>query len=297
MSATALALVLVAALLHALWNLVAKTAGGDARFSLLLTIFQVLLWSPLGLWLGWQAVPHWGWPEWGAIVASAAANLVYFHTLLRGYALSDLSVVYPVARGTGPLLASLGALVLLGESMGWLGGLGLLLVIAGIFLVAGGTAMWTNMKAKAHDAAQRQRVLAGVGWGAATGVSIATYTLIDGYAIKVLAMQPVLFVYFCNVARLPMHLPAALRDGPAFVQAARAQWKHALLIALMAPLAYLLVLYALQIAPLSHVAPAREMSMLFAALLGGKLLGEGDRGLRIAGALCIGLGVAGLALG
>ena len=140
-------------------------------------------------------------------------------------------------------------------------------------------------------------MLAGVGWGAATGLAIATYTLIDGYAIKVLAMQPVLFVLLCNVVRLPMHMPAALRDGPAFMQAARAQWRHALLVAVMAPLAYLLVLYALQIAPLSHVAPAREMSMLFAALLGGRLLGEGDRSLRIAGALCIGLGVAGLALG
>ena len=293
MSLPALALVIAAALLHALWNVVAKKAGGDARFSLLLTAFQVVLWSPLGLWLGWEAVPRWGWAEWAAIVASAAANLVYFHTLLRGYAQSDLTVVYPVARGTGPLLASLGALLLLGESMGWLGGLGLLLVIAGIFLVAGGTAVW----AKAHDAAQRRRVVAGVGWGAATGLCIATYTLIDGYAIKVLAIPPVLFIFLCNVVRLPMHMPAALHDGAAFVAAARAQWKHALLIAVMAPLAYLLVLYALQMAPVSHVAPAREMSMLFAALLGGKLLGESDRGMRIAGAVCIGLGVAGLALG
>jgi drug/metabolite transporter (DMT)-like permease len=292
MSLVALGLVVVAALLHALWNVVAKKAGGDARFSLLLTGFQVVLWSPLGLWLGWSVVPSWGVAEWAVLVASAAANLVYFHTLLRGYAESDLTVVYPVARGTGPLLASLGALALLGESMGWLGGLGLLLVVAGIFFVAGGTSVWR----KVHDVAQRRRVLAGVGWGAATGLCIATYTLIDGYAIKVLAMQPVLFIYFCNVARLPMHLPAALRHGPGLLGVMRAQWKPALLIAVMGPTAYLLVLYALQLAPLSHVAPAREMSMLFAALLGGKLLGEGDRGLRIVGAVCIGLGVAGLAL-
>ena len=293
MSVAALSLVIAAALLHALWNVVAKKAGGDARFSLLLTGFQVLLWSPLGLWVGWAAVPRWGVAEWSAVVASAFANLVYFHTLLRGYAQSDLTVVYPVARGTGPLLASLGALVLLDESMGWVGALGLLLVIGGIFLVAGGTAVWT----KAHDVAQRRRVFAGIGWGAGTGLCIAAYTLIDGYAIKVLAIQPVLFIFLCNVMRLPMHMPAALRDRPAFFEAARAQWRHALLIAVMAPLAYLLVLYAVQMAPVSHVAPAREMSMLFAALLGGKLLGESDRGLRIAGALCIGLGVAGLALG
>ncbi len=236
MSLPALALVIAAALLHALWNVVAKKAGGDARFSLLLTAFQVVLAPPLGLWLGWETVPRWSWREWCTIVASAAANLVYFHTLLRGYAQSDLTVVYPVARGTGPLLASLGALVLLGETMSWLGGAGLMLVVAGIFLVAGGTAVW----ARSHDAAQRRRVLAGLGWGAATGLSIATYTLIDGYAIKVLAIQPVLFVCLCNLVRLPMHMPAALHDLPAFVQAARAQWRHALLVASMAPLAYLL---------------------------------------------------------
>ncbi|MGY4828055.1 EamA family transporter [Sphaerotilaceae bacterium SBD11-9] len=293
MSLFALCLVLVAALLHAGWNVVAKQAGGDARFSLLLTLFMVLLWLPLGLWLGWETVPQWGRAEWLAIVASAAANLVYFHTLLRGYAASELTVVYPVARGTGPLLASLGALLWLGESMGWWGGLGLLLVVTGIFLVAGGTAVW----AQAHDAARRRQVLAGVGWGAATGVCIATYTLIDGYAVKVLAVQPLLFTYFCNVVRLPMHTLAAWRDLPAFGSTCRALWKHALFIAVLAPASYMLVLHAVQLAPLSHVAPAREVSMLFAALLGGKLLGEGERGLRIAGAVCIGLGVAGLALG
>jgi drug/metabolite transporter (DMT)-like permease len=293
MSAAALALVLVAALLHALWNVVAKKAGGDGRFSLLLTAFTVVLWAPFGLWFGWDAVPRWGWREWVAVVASAAANLVYFHTLLRGYATSDLTVVYPVARGTGPLLASLGALMLLGESMGWWGGLGLLLVVVGIFLIAGGTAVWV----KAHDAALRARVLAGVGWGAATGVCIATYTLIDGYAVKVLAIQPVLFTCLCSVVRLPMHMPAALHDMPAFWRTCRAQWKHALFIAVVAPASYVLVLHAVRLAPVSHVAPAREVSMLFAALLGGSLLGERDRGLRVAGAVCIGLGVAALVIG
>ena len=68
-------------------------------------------------------------------------------------------------------------------------------------------------------------------------------------------------------------------------------------MATISPLAYVLVLYAARIAPLSHVAPAREVSMLFAALLGGHLLGERDRGWRIAGAACIAAGVAGLALG
>ena len=75
------------------------------------------------------------------------------------------------------------------------------------------------------------------------------------------------------------------------------QWKYALLVGAISPVSYVMVLYALQIAPLSHVAPAREVSMLFAALLGGHLLGEGDRLARLCGAACIGLGVVALALG
>jgi uncharacterized membrane protein len=75
------------------------------------------------------------------------------------------------------------------------------------------------------------------------------------------------------------------------------QWKYALLVGAVSPVSYVMVLYALQIAPLSHVAPAREVSMLFAALLGGHLLGEGDRLARLFGAACICLGVGALALG
>ncbi len=293
MSSAALALVLVAALLHALWNVVAKKAGGDGRFALLVASFIVVVWAPVGLWVGWDAVPRWGLGEWGLIVASGVVHLLYFHVLLRGYAASDLTVVYPVARGTAPLVASLGAVLLLGESMSGIGVLGVLAVTGGVFLIAGGPGLW----AKAHEPAQRQRVRAGVGWGASTGLLIAGYTLIDGYAVKVWLISPVLIDYFGNFARIPFMLPGALRNREAVKAAWRTQWKHALVVATVSPLAYVLVLYAVQLAPLSHVAPAREVSMLFAALFGGRLLGESDRGLRIAGALCIGLGVAGLALG
>jgi uncharacterized membrane protein len=93
-----------------------------------------------------------------------------------------------------------------------------------------------------------------------------------------------------------MVLPV-LRDVGRAKQHWHRQWKYALLVGTVSPVSYVMVLYALQIAPLSHVAPAREVSMLFAALLGGHLLGEGDRLARLCGAACIGLGVAALALG
>ncbi len=293
MSLTALTLVLIAALLHALWNVVAKKTGGDSRFMLLMALMIVVIWAPVGLWAGWSVVPQWGAVEWALIVASGLTHLVYFIVLLKGYAASDLTVVYPVARGTGPLVSSFGAVLLLGERLSWLGGLGVLAVTGGVFLIAGGPSLW----AKAHDPVQRQRVRAGLTYGVATGLLISCYTLVDGYAVKVALISPVLIDYFGNLARIPFLLPSALRDPASFAATCREKWKPALLIVLISPLAYMLVLYAAQRAPLSHVAPAREVSMLFAALLGGKLLGEGERGSRIAGAVLIAFGVAGLATG
>jgi len=86
-------------------------------------------------------------------------------------------------------------------------------------------------------------------------------------------------------------------EQQAFMASARALWRHALVLAVVSPFGYILVLYAARLAPLSHVAPAREVSMLFAALLGGRLLGEADRGLRLIGAACLAFGVVALASG
>jgi drug/metabolite transporter (DMT)-like permease len=119
--------------------------------------------------------------------------------------------------------------------------------------------------------------------------------VIDGYAVKVLLMGPVLFDYVCNLLRIPLQAPLVWRERATLPDIVRAQWKAVLAVTVMGPLAYILVLYAVQMAPLSHVAPAREVSMLFAALIGGRLLGEGDRSSRIAGACCIAAGVIALA--
>ena len=207
------------------------------------------------------------------LLASAIVHVVYFTTLLRGYRLADLTVVYPVARGTGPLLSSLGAIVWLGERLSAVAAAGVAGVAIGVFFIAGGPSLW----AKAHDPRQRERVRAGLLWGGLTGALIAGYTLIDGYAVKVLLISPILVDYVGNLLRVPFLLPAALRDRGGFVDLWRAQWRSALVIAVLGPLGYVLVLYAVQLAPLSHVAPAREVSMLFAALIGGRLLGEADR--------------------
>lgn len=292
MPATAIALVLIAALLHAGWNIVAKKSGGGAHFVLMGGLMIVLLWAPLGGVMMWRQAPGWGWREWALLLASGLTHLLYFNVLLAGYRAADLTVVYPVARGSGPLLSSLGAVLLLGEPAGWRTAAGVLAVSGGVLLIAGGPGLWRNT----HDPARRARSLAGLRWGAATGALIAVYTVVDAYAVKVLLISPILVDYVGNLLRIPFMLPQVLADRAGFVRDLKAQWQAALVLAAFSPLGYVLVLYAVQMAPLSHVAPAREVSMLFAALLGGRLLGETDRGLRLLGAACIVAGVLLLAL-
>lgn len=296
MSATAFALVLLAGVIHAFWNIVAKKAGGDSRFSLFTSVINAVLWLPLGWWLGKDIVPLWGLQEWAFVAASALLHVFYFVVLLRGYRVADLTVVYPLARGSGPLISSMVAIVFLGESLTTLGAAGIAGVVAGVFLIAGGPAMLRT--ATRHGSGEaRERTLKGVYYGLLTGLFIAGYTVVDSYAVKVLLMSPILLDYMGTLVRCVVLAPLGLKDMAETKRLWQMQWKYALVVAIFSPIAYVLVLYAVQSAPISHVAPAREVSMLFAALIGGRLLGEGDRGLRIVGAVLIALGVMALGLG
>ena len=148
-----------------------------------------------------------------------------------------------------------------------------------------------------HSPEQAQRIRKGMLYGLLTGVFIASYTVVDGYAVKVALMSPILVDYMGNFVRLGLLLPAMVRDPDQVRRQWKLQWKYAIIVGVVSPVSYVLVLYALQVAPLSHVAPAREVSMLFAALIGGHLLGEGDRLFRLIGAASIAVGVMALALG
>jgi drug/metabolite transporter (DMT)-like permease len=293
MPQSALALVVLAGFIHACWNIAAKKAGGDVRFVAFTSVVLMVFWAPVGLWVGWQQVPAWGWLEWALVLTSALLHIVYFIVLLRGYRQADLTVVYPLARGSGPLLSSMVAIFFLGEQISALGLLGILGVVGGVFLIAGGPGLWKA----AQDPQQQARVRTGIFYGGITGLFIASYTVVDGYAVKVALMSPILVDYFGNLVRLVFLTPTLLRDRPTVWALWLQQRRYALIVGIFSPVSYVLVLYALQVAPLSHVAPAREVSMLFAALLGGHLLGEKDRGLRIAGAALIAAGVMALGLG
>ncbi len=293
-SHTAFLLVILAGLIHALWNIAAKKAGGDVRFAGLTALIMAVLWAPVGLYVGWDIVPHWGRIEWLFICLSGALHVLYFIVLLRGYRKADLTVVYPLARGSGPLLSSTIAILFFNEHLSVLGTVGIFAVVAGVFLIAGGPKLIHSLRQSTVESDRQIRIKRGIFYGIFTGVFIAAYTVLDGYAVKILVLSPILVDYFGNFARIAFLMPAMLRDRQQTLLSWKKEWKYALVVGGISPVSYVLVLYAMQMAPLSHVAPAREVSMLFAAIIGGHLLDEGDRLQRVLGALCIAAGVIAL---
>ncbi len=283
-----LALVLASAILHATWNLWTKQLGPGVRSAplmWLLTAISAVAYSPFAC----AAIVHDGWrptlPVLGLLFGSAVIHVGYFLILLRGYRVGDLSLVYPVARGTGPLLASLGAIVLFGEPPS-------VLAIAGVLLVASGVVILT---ARAEFATNR-KLAAGLGYGLATGVTIAMYTLWDGGTVKRAAVPPLIFYWGGEVIRMLLFSPAALRDRAGVRAVWAAHRARVFGIALLSPLSYILILIAFRHGALSHIAPARELSILIGAWLGGRVLGEGERTRRRFAAAAFAAGVIALAL-
>ena len=276
MTTTSLLLVLLAAVCHATWNLAAKrSAHAGGVFLFWTTLLSSIAFMPWALWIMAQASFVWAWPMLAAIMASGCLHLAYSHALQTGYRKADLSVVYPIARGTGPLLSSTGAFLLLGEVPGPLRLLGLLGVVGGILLIA------TDGRFSTFS---RPGAMAGLRWGLLTGGVIATYTLVDGSAVKLLLLSPVVLDWGANLVRTALLAPQVWRNRRGAAEVMRGHWVSVWTVALLAPFGYILVLWAMQRgAPLSVVAPMREMSMMLVALLGTVLLREPVGKARLAG--------------
>jgi drug/metabolite transporter (DMT)-like permease len=286
MSGLALALVLTGAVCHAIWNIVAKKSQGGAAFVFLYGVVSIAAAVPVAAWTWARQPQHFNAAMWSAVAASALIHVFYSLTLQKAYREADFAVVYPVARGTGPMLSVLLAILLFEERPSLIGWLAVAAILAGVFVSAGAGAI--------RRGGARERRL-GVLWGMATGAFIAAYTVLDGWAIKTLGMVPILFYAAALLFRTLLQAPFALRR----VDDLRREWreKRAAIIAvgLFAPTAYALTLLAVQRAPLSYVAPVREISMLVGTFIGAGLLKEAVKPSQVAGAAIMLAGVAGLA--
>lgn len=283
----ALVLVLAAAVFHATWNLLAKRVGaGGAVFVWLFGAFSVLIYAPLALGVILLQGPHLGPAQLAFMFGSGALHLGYFVVLQRGYAVGDLSLVYPLARGTGPLLATVGAVVLLGERPGVVAVCGILLITLGVFLLT-----------REPGSFRGPGLGMGVVYGLLTGGFIAAYTLWDKHAVSVLLIPPLLQSWATTVVTVALLTPLALRHRKEALSLWRAHRPEVLGVAVLSPLSYILVLTALVFTPVSYVAPAREISILIGVLMGTQLLAEGHAASRLLAAGAMVAGVAALALG
>lgn len=281
--ATAFALIAAAACAHAAWNFFAKQARGGLPFVWLAGVCAMTAYAlpaAIQLLLDDHGVTAAGI---AFMAGSGCLHSAYFTTLQRGYATGDLSVVYPLARGTGPALSVLLAIVILGERPGPLALVGAALVIVGVLSLAAG--------------GKRRPSRAALGFALLTGVIIAAYTLWDAHAVESLAQPAIAYYWGSEVTRALVLAVPALRDREGLRTALEHDRRAILAVGLLSPLAYILVLVALTLAPVSVVAPGREASIVIASLLGTRVLGEGESRMRAVAAVAILGGIACLALG
>ena len=281
MSTAALLLVLGAALMHAGWNALTKRGRDPLVFLFCAGCLGALVYLPGALYVLWvRGFPLAALPF---VIATVLLHAIYFFALGQAYRVGDLSLVYPVARGTGVALVPILARFLFDERLSPLGTAGVALVVLGIFSLH-----------RRPGAGRAQLFAPGTGWALATGLAIAGYSLVDKAGVA--RMHPLPYVTLMEVGAALVLMPAVLPKRDVLRREWRTNWRTIVLVAAMSPGGYLLVLFAFQLSKMGYVVAAREVSIVFSALIGGLLLREGALGRRLAAAAVVAAGVVCVAL-
>ncbi|HVU67252.1 MAG TPA: DMT family transporter [Ktedonobacteraceae bacterium] len=283
MPLAALALLLVAALLHTGWNLFIKRAREKLVFTWWALLLAAVCFAPFLLQV--RTFPATVWPY---VLSSALMEAIYFLVLIGAYRFGDFSLVYPMARGAAPALLALWAALFLGERPDLAGTLGIVLLIGGL-VVVGGTTWWQQRKTSS---------IAGqaLGLALATACCVSIYSAIDGAAVRMVepAGYTVLVVGLSGVLITPLVL--VRYGGKTLLSELRGNWWRILLAGMLSLLTYMLVLLAFSFSSVSYSGAIREISVVFAAFIGWRWLGEGFGRARLLGSLLIFAGILVIAL-
>ena len=269
--------VLFAAVCHAGWNALVKVGIDPLATTALIAVGSGLV--------ALAGLPAAGVPDaaaWPWLAVSVLIHLCYFAALSESYRTGDLGQVYPIARGSAPLMTAVATTLLIGEKLSAAGWGGILALVAGVFLLS---ARGGRELAKFDRRA--------VGFALLTALTICAYSVVDGIGARA-SLNPAgygMWLFLGNALLLTAY--ALYRDGTAVVVAVRGFWGRGLIGGALQVLSYGTVLWAMTRAPIAIVATLRETSVLFGALIAVILLKEPLRALRIVAALLI---VAGLAL-
>lgn len=291
MTAVAFALVLISAVLHASWNFFLKTSGDKRVFLWAMSGLAGLLTAPTAVIFG--VVDGFGWEALGFCLGTTGLHAAYAYTLARSYESGDLSSVYPVARGMGPAIVPIFAVILLDESVSGLATAGIALVVVGIYATHVDARLMRDLSHPLRALAAPETRLAFL-----TGALIASYSLWDKAAIDE-DVHPLTLIAFAVAGNCLMLTPfSLLGSGRArLIEEWRERKWRIVAAGVAGPIGYTLVLIALTTSRVSYIAPAREVGIVLGAAMGVFLLGEGYGLTRIWGAVlivagCIVLGVA-----
>ncbi|MCQ9368097.1 EamA family transporter [Brevibacterium sp. 50QC2O2] len=294
MDGTWLALVLAGSVAHAGWNAIAKTVAGHGYvfvfcYQALQAVLLLVGFAGVSLLAPGMLGPAPNWIALGAGAVTGLLHMAYSLSLQTGYERADMSVVYPTARGVGPLVTMLVAIAVLGQRPGALGIIGGVLILVGITVVT----------LSGSRSGGSGRIGAGIRWGALTGLAIAGYTLFDDFSVNRLGLSPVLYYGLgCACVGLLM-APRVLHSAGARAEVAfvvRRYGRQTLAVGLLSPTAYLLVLYAMQHVSVALVAPLRETSIIIGTLFAWWFFGERGLAPKLAGAGIVLAGIACIAI-
>ncbi len=286
MNTFALMLVIVSAFCHAYWNLVLKKTSGGVNMIWLFTTITVLMYVPvlIHLKLDLSTIFRTPYIYIYVYVASVVFHILYFIFLDWAYKYGELSIIYPIARGSAPLMTILIAILFMGERLSSVQVFSVILIVIGTLILSG------------FSYNKEGRVASSLSYAFVCGLMVASYTLIDKQAVSHFGASPFMLDFINNVGRALLLLPFALRDKKMFKETAKKYWKEAGIIALMSPISYLLILFAMRLEPVSLIAPMRQLSIVIGAVLGVRLLSESIAYKKAAGIVITFIGVVILSL-
>ncbi|MFZ0195043.1 MAG: EamA family transporter [Pseudolabrys sp.] len=263
--------VLFAAACHAGWNALIKVGLDPLSTTTLISLGAGLVALALAPLVG---LPAWAALPW--LIASVIVHLCYFASLIESYRTGDLGQVYPIARGSAPLMTAAATTVFIGEKLSLVGWTGIFSLVAGVLLLSarGG-----------RELAEVDR--RAIGFALFTALTICAYSVVDGIGAR-LSANPNAYSVWLFIGIAVVMLPYAIyRDGPDVIPAMRRFWRRGLAGGALQLLSYGIAIWAMTAAPIAVVATLRETSVLFGAVIAVVVLKEPVRAARIVAACLI----------